>query len=260
MSIPGPAPLRQRSPACSRCRGCGGSRSAAPRILDPVRRRQQIDDRVAGQVAAFQQHRRARPSCQQRLGGAPHGIRVGDRDAGQRLGLRQVGSDDRRERQQATGQRGDRAGASSDAPPLATITGSHHDRNAGGTPRSVHRQTASMIAASPSMPVLTASAPISSSTDRDLLAHEIRRDRLDAVDAARVLCGQRGDRGRGVAAERGDRLDVGLDAGPAARVRAGDDQHPAGRITATISAGVQRRFSPPRSRSGVIANSAASAH
>ena len=41
---------------------------------------------------------------------------------------------------------------------------------------------------------------------------------------AGVLGGERGDGRRGIAAEGGDGLDVGLDTGAAAGVRAGDDQ------------------------------------
>ena len=43
-----------------------------------------------------------------------------------------------------------------------------------------------------------------------------------AMHARRVLRGQRGDRGHGEAAQRGHRLDVGLDAGAAAGIRAGE--------------------------------------
>ena len=46
-------------------------------------------------------------------------------------------------------------------------------------------------------------------------------------DAERVLRRQRGDRGGREAAQRGHRLDVGLDAGAAARIGARRDQHPA---------------------------------
>ena len=50
---------------------------------------------------------------------------------------------------------------------------------------------------------------------------------MHAMHAQRVLRRQRGDRRRGKAAQRGDRLDVRLDARAAAGIGAGDDQHPA---------------------------------
>ena len=67
---------------------------------------------------------------------------------------------------------------------------------------------------------------MSASTRFDLLADEIRRHRQHAEHAARILGGQGGDRRRGIAAERGDGLDVRLDAGAAAGIGAGDDEDP----------------------------------
>ncbi len=60
----------------------------------------------------------------------------------------------------------------------------------------------------------------------DLLADEFWRDRQHAEDAQGVLRGQRSDRRRCVGTEHRHRLDIGLDAGAAAGIRAGDDQHP----------------------------------
>ena len=47
----------------------------------------------------------------------------------------------------------------------------------------------------------------------DLRGDELRRHLMDAADACGVLRGQRGDHGGAVDAERGKRLQVGLDAG-----------------------------------------------
>ena len=60
--------------------------------------------------------------------------------------------------------------------------------------------------------------------DLHLLADESRIDRQDAVDPLGVLRGQRGDRGRREGAEHRHRLDVGLNAGAAAGIGAGDDE------------------------------------
>ena len=60
--------------------------------------------------------------------------------------------------------------------------------------------------------------------DLDLLGDEGGLDRHDAMHALGILGGQSGDRGGGEGAHGGDRLDVGLDPGPAAGVGTGDDQ------------------------------------
>ena len=62
--------------------------------------------------------------------------------------------------------------------------------------------------------------------DFHLPADEIWGDRQHAENALGVLRGQRGDRRRGERVEHRHRLDVGLDAGAAAGIRAGDDQNP----------------------------------
>ena len=58
----------------------------------------------------------------------------------------------------------------------------------------------------------------------DLRDDHRRVDLRDRGDAERVLRGDRGNRGTAVDAVRGERLEVGLDAGAAARVAAGDCQ------------------------------------
>ena len=52
----------------------------------------------------------------------------------------------------------------------------------------------------------------------DLRADRLGRDRLEALDAARVLDRHRRDRGHPVNAERAERLEIRLDAGAPARV------------------------------------------
>ena len=84
--------------------------------------------------------------------------------------------------------------------------------------------TASTVAAVPSIPILTASTPMSSATTRTW-ATIIPANRLDRLDADRVLRRDRRDRGHPVHPTARERLQVGLDAGAAAGVRAGDREH-----------------------------------
>ena len=63
--------------------------------------------------------------------------------------------------------------------------------------------------------------------DANLGGDDRRRDQVDGLDAKRVLHGHRRDGAGRIAAEGGDRLDVGLRARAAAGIRAGDRQHAA---------------------------------
>ena len=96
----------------------------------------------------------------------------------------------------------------------------------GRAPRRPRRSSAS----SPSMPTLTASTPMSSATARTWATIISGGHRGDHLHPDRVLGGERRDRGRPVDAAARERLQVGLDAGAAAGVRAGDRQ--AGRYAA----------------------------
>ena len=64
-----------------------------------------------------------------------------------------------------------------------------------------------------------------------LLNDHLGRNRHHRRDAERILRRDRGNRRRGEAAEHGNGLDIGLDASAAARIGTGDDQH-AGRLHA----------------------------
>ena len=82
--------------------------------------------------------------------------------------------------------------------------------------------------------------------DADVLGHRahllddrLRRERIDGRDRDRVLRGDRRDRGHAVRAAAGERLEVGLDAGAAAGVGAGDREQPRGAMVAEDS--VDRR-------------------
>ncbi len=100
-----------------------------------------------------------------------------------------------------------------------------------------------------SIPVFTASTPMSSTTLRNCARTASARQLPDALHAERVLRGDRRDHAHTVHAEREHRLQVGLDAGPAAGVRAGHGQHPRG-STAGHGTPPARKWSWPGGRSG----------
>ena len=58
----------------------------------------------------------------------------------------------------------------------------------------------------------------------NLRQHDVGGDGVNRCDPQSVLCGDRGDGRHRMAAEHGDGLDVGLDAGTAAGIRACDDE------------------------------------
>ena len=79
---------------------------------------------------------------------------------------------------------------------------------------------------SPSIPIFTASTPMSCATARTCARIISAGTGETAVTADGVLGGDRRDRGHAVHAAGGERLQVGLDPGAAAGVRAGDREHP----------------------------------
>ena len=105
--------------------------------------------------------------------------------------------------------------------------GDHHridDDAAAGRARAMAAATASTIAAVASMPVLVAWIAMSPATASICAVTRSAGSGSDRGDADGVLRGDRGDRARAVHAERRERLQIGLDAGAAARVAAGDGQ------------------------------------
>ena len=74
------------------------------------------------------------------------------------------------------------------------------------------------------MPVFTAAGRQLVEHRFDLAPHDVHAARLDAAHARRVLRGDAGDGAGAMHAERGEGLQVGLDARPAAAVRAGDGE------------------------------------
>jgi hypothetical protein len=112
--------------------------------------------------------------------------------------------------------------ASASAEPLvATITGSN---TTGPAKVSSRRATAAAMAGEPSMPIFTASAPMSLRQESICASTMIGMHDLDRLHPAGVLRGHRGDRGHRVAAEHRDGLDVRLDARAARAVGAGDGE------------------------------------
>ena len=113
-------------------------------------------------------------------------------------------------------------GSSSVAPLSAIITGS---TTTGASPTSSrrveHRVDRRLVGEHPDLDRVDADVR----RDRvDLGDDHLRRDGGDHLDPDRVLRGQRGDRRRPVDAAASERLQVGLDPGAAAGVRAGDRQ------------------------------------
>ena len=72
----------------------------------------------------------------------------------------------------------------------------------------------------------------------DLRAQEFQRRHVYRGHAAGVLRGQRGDRGQPVHAVRGKGLEVGLNAGAAAGIGAGDGQR--GKVAAVVHGAIVR--------------------
>ena len=110
------------------------------------------------------------------------------------------------------------------SPLLATITGS--TTRFGSSSASMAATTASTVAAVASIPVFTASQPMSLDDGLDLGGDELGRHHVNAGHAQRVLRRQRGDRGGAVDPERREGLEVGLDTGPSPGIGPGNCQGP----------------------------------
>ena len=133
----------------------------------------------AGKMAALQHHRR-RAEREQPLGRTPHVVERGDREAGQQLGLRHVGREHARARDEAPLQRLDRARIEQ----TRAARGDHHRIDAPAA-RSAPRPrapsaTASMTRRSTQHAGLDAIGADIVEHRVDLPPHEIGRDREDA--------------------------------------------------------------------------------
>lgn len=85
----------------------------------------------------------------------------------------------------------------------------------------------------------------------ELCAEELGGRHVHRANAVRVLRGERRDDGHAVAADRRDRLEVGLDTGPARRVAAGDAQHPRDRPRRCARRSRSARRRRPRIETGL---------
>ena len=136
-----------------------------------------------GGVAALDQHR-AGKLCPARARARAGRLEVAAAAARRaRSASGRFGVDERRERQQRVAQRArPRRRASSGSPLLATITGSTTIGTAGAAwAASRSATTATAAPASASMPILTASTPMSSSTASICARDELGRHRQDAA-------------------------------------------------------------------------------
>ena len=205
--------------------GCSRSRGRAARVALALDRdrlatvEEEVD--VALAVAAGDDDR-LRPERQHLAGELL--LRVLLPRPGQRPGLGDVGGGHGRQRQQALDQR--LAGLLVEQRPRRSRRPSPGRRTTGASPTWPSASTtASTVSAVPSIPILTASTPMSSATARTWATIVSGETASTALDPDRVLRGDRGDRRHPVHAAARERLQVGLDAGAAAGVGAGDREH-----------------------------------
>ena len=208
------APSGWRSPSMLR------PRAVAARVDEQVDRARAVPAGEHDRARAERQHARERAAS-----ASPVLARARRRaSAGERARLGQVRREHARARQDlARRARASASAASSRAPDSATITGSTTTGVPGGqlVERRRDRERDLGGAEHPDLDRVDADVREHRAHLRE---HDLRRDRMDGGDADRVLRGDRGDRARAVHAAARERLQVGLDAGAAAGVRAGDRQ------------------------------------
>ena len=164
----------------------------------------------------------ARAEVEQSPGRLPHVRGVGDRPPGQRLGLAQVRREERGEGHEPLSQTRDPGGLEEGLPGgrhQHGIDDQVRQRSRGETiGHGVDHRGGEQHArlGCPDIEVVEHGV--------ELCGHEAGPDRRDRVHAAGVLRGERRHHTRAVDAESGEGLEVGLDARPAARVRAGDGE------------------------------------
>ena len=236
--------------------GGGGGASRSMRVprrdarrgegLDPLRRRQQVGQFVPRQVPAFQQHG-GHAKRQQRHRRDPHLGHGANGHARQGLGLRQVGREYGGHRQQPAAERVHRLGGKQRVPAL----GDHHriddQGNSGGVTLQRPAHGCDHLRRAEHTGFHHVGADVGQHGFH-LPGDEIQWHGMDAMHAQGVLGGQRGQRGRGEASQRGDGFDVGLNARSASGVRARDDQYAAfhwGEYLKARKAGAAPRVLPP---------------
>ena len=213
------APGRRRAPrnGCSRSRARRRPDGARPRSAPPRarRRRGRRSRSLWPPVTTTARGPSASTAARQLLLGGPLP------QPGQRLAPRGCSASPRRPAAAAARPAPRGPPSSSRVAPLsATITGS---TTTGASPTKPSASTtASTVAAVPSIPILTASTPMSSATARTWATIISGATASTPLTPDRVLRRDRGDRRHPVHAAARERLEVGLDAGAAAGVRAGD--------------------------------------
>ncbi len=222
---PGAARRRGRGRRRARRSGCSRSRgrrrwSGARRGSRPVRRRRRRGRRGSSEwppvtTTAFgpsSRTARARSSWRSVLVEAREHPRLGD-----------VRRRDRDQRQQVVDQRVDRVFVEQPGARLGDHHRIEHDRGvADEAERLDHGGDRRRVAEHPDLHRVDADVL----GDRANLGDDhLRRHHLDRLDPDRVLRRDRGDRRHPVHAAARERLQIGLDPGAAARVRAGDREH-----------------------------------
>ena len=180
--------------------------------------RQEVDGVAAREVATLDQHGPG-TAAMQRFGSRSHGVLVlGDREVGEARGFRQVRRDDGRQRQQMLAQSLHDVGVTEAIAARRHQDRVEHHRNPGmeGEPR---RHDTGDLARRQHADLHGRDVDVGED-GVDLGREERGRGHVDGRDAAGVLGRQRGQGRHAVAAERREGLEVGLDAGAAARVGA----------------------------------------
>ena len=175
-------------------------------------------------LARRRRHRRSPPRAPGRRRRGPRAAatipaRCVHRASGEGRGLRAVRRRHPGVRQQPLDGRRPRP---SRCPLVATSTGS--TTSCGSRPSRAASATASATAGVPSIPVFTARTAKSASTLSNCSVTVRGGSGRNGVDAPGVLRGDRGEDAGAVRAQRGEDLEVGLDAGAAAGVGAGDGE------------------------------------
>ena len=174
-------------------------------------------------MSAFHQHR-AGAEGEDRIGGAAHLAAGLDGEAGETRGLRKVGRDDRRQRQDPGAERSDGVFREQH---VAVLGDEHRIDDEVRDPRFGHGRSDRLhdrrVREHPGLRRLHADVR----RDRaDLVGDRSGRDRLEALHAHRVLDGDGRDGGHPEDPEGREGLEIGLDARAPAGVAPGDRERP----------------------------------
>ena len=185
-------------------------------------RQQQVDHRLARHMAALHQHR-PRAHFQQGLACPTLTVQIGHRDPGQGLGLGRIGGQKRRARHHQPPHRLDRAILQQGRAALGDHHRVHHRRHVVGIVDQARDRLDHLDRAQ--HPGLQGVGPDVVQHGLGLGLDHVDRQGIDPLNPQGVLDGDRRDRRGGEPAQHGHRLDVGLDARPAAGIRAGKNKN-----------------------------------